>query len=467
MPLTSESFSTKQPGKTTLPAASMKEHKNIPVTKVQRATRFITTGAKIGRNYLKHYGKKLVDPTTTKDQLHEDNATDIYDSLSKLKGSALKVAQMLSMDKNILPKAYQQQFSMAQYSAPPLSYPLVAKTFQTYFGKAPGQIFDSFSHQAINAASMGQVHKATLKGKTLAVKVQYPGVSDSVKSDLAMVRPIALSMFKLNPVEYEEFIGEVESRLLEEADYVLELKRSMEMSLKSKGLKNVVFPTYYPALSAPKILTMDWLDGQLFGEFVKTGRPPQEVANLIGQTLWDFYHFQFHQLKAVHADPHPGNFIITPESKLGVIDFGCIKVIPEDFYDLYFQLLYKDVLNDAERLDAIFYAMRFIYPDDSAQEKKFFRAVFIELLELLGRPFHTPSFDFGDPTYFETLYRVGEKLSNMKELRESKKARGLKHALYVNRTYFGLYSMLNQLGTVVDTRSFVPEWRGIGKSLSH
>ena len=117
----------------------MKEQNSIPTTKVQRAGKFITTGAKIGRNYLKHYGKKLVDPTTTREQLHEDNATDIYDSLSKLKGSALKVAQMLSMDKNLLPKAYQQQFSMAQYSAPPLSYPLVVKTFQTYFGKAPVQ----------------------------------------------------------------------------------------------------------------------------------------------------------------------------------------------------------------------------------------------------------------------------------------------------------------------------------------
>src|ERR1044071_3653241 len=103
----------------------MKEFEKIPVTKVQRATKFITTGAKIGTNYLKHYGKKLVNPDLTRDQLHEDNATDIYNSLSELKGSALKVAQMLSMDKNLLPQAYQQKFAMAQYSAPPLSYPLV------------------------------------------------------------------------------------------------------------------------------------------------------------------------------------------------------------------------------------------------------------------------------------------------------------------------------------------------------
>ena len=92
----------------------MKEFTKIPVTKVERATKFITTGAKIGSNYIKHYSKKLIDPEKNRDELHEDNAKDIYNSLSELKGSALKVAQMLSMDKNLLPTAYQPKFSMAQ-----------------------------------------------------------------------------------------------------------------------------------------------------------------------------------------------------------------------------------------------------------------------------------------------------------------------------------------------------------------
>ena len=95
----------------------VKEQKNIPIGKVQRASKFISTGAKIGTNYLKHYSKKLVNPAISKEELHQDNATDIYNSLSQLKGSALKVAQMLSMDKNLLPTAYQNQFALAQYSA--------------------------------------------------------------------------------------------------------------------------------------------------------------------------------------------------------------------------------------------------------------------------------------------------------------------------------------------------------------
>ncbi len=428
----------------------MKEFKKIPVTKVQRASKFITTGAKIGGNYLKHYSKKLVNSDQTRDQLHEDNANDIYNSLSELKGSALKIAQMLSMDKNLLPSAYQQKFAMAQYSAPPLSYPLVVKTFQKYFGKGPEQIFDTFTHNAINAASMGQVHQATLGGKKLAVKIQYPGVADSVKSDLAMVKPIALSMFKLNPVEYDEFIQEVEMRMMEETDYVLELERSIDLSKKSNHLKNVVFPKYYHEFSTSRILVMDWLEGKPLGQILTTPLPEGEGSKL-GQAMWDFYHFQMHQIRAVHADPHPGNFIITPEFSLGIIDFGCVKVISDEFYKTYFTLLDPTLLTDSKRIEDVFYKLRFIYPDDSPKEKAFFIALFSRLVELLARPFHHAEFDFSDKIYFETLFNFGDELSNMKDLRQSKKARGVRDAIYINRTYFGLYSILHDLKAKVRT----------------
>jgi predicted unusual protein kinase regulating ubiquinone biosynthesis (AarF/ABC1/UbiB family) len=428
----------------------MKEFTKIPVTKVERATKFITTGAKIGSNYLKHYSKKLVDPGKNRDELHEDNAKDIYNSLSELKGSALKVAQMLSMDKNLLPAAYQQKFSMAQYSAPPLSYPLVVKTFQKYFGKGPEQLFESFSKKAVNAASMGQVHLAVKDGKRLAVKIQYPGVGDSVKSDLAMVKPIALRMFKLNPVEYNEFIQEVELRMMEETDYELELKRSIDLSKRSSHIPNIVFPKYYQEYSSPKILAMDWIEGKPLGEVLKNPLPGG-IGNVLGQAMWDFYHFQMHTLKSVHADPHPGNFIVTPDFQLGIIDFGCVKVIPEPFYDVYFQLLDRELLNDSKRLEKVFYELRFIYEDDPKREREFFINLFTQLVELLSLPFKSDRFDFADKAYFKTLFEFGEKLSSMKELRESKRARGVRDALYINRTYFGLYNLLHELQANIRT----------------
>lgn len=238
--------------------------------------------------------------------------------------------------------------------------------------------------------------------------------------------------------------------MLEETDYELELRRSMELSQATRHIANLVFPTYYPEFSSPRILVMDWLDGQPLGEALKRGLPTAK-AKKAGQALWDFYHFQMHTLKAVHADPHPGNFIITPDYKLGIIDFGCVKVIPESFYKLYFQLLDPELLTDEKRKLNVFFKLRFIHESDSAGEKKFFERLFTQLVELLNRPFRTESFNFADKTYFDELFAFGERLSKMKELRESKKPRGVRDALYINRTYFGLYNILHDLKAQVNT----------------
>ena len=433
----------------------MKEQQSIPTSKVARATKFVKTGVKIGGNYLKYNVKKIVDSSTTKEQLHTDNATDIYDSLSELKGSALKVAQMLSMDRNVLPRAYVDRFQMSQYSAPPLSGPLVVKTFNNYFGKTPGELFDTFEMSAINAASIGQVHLATKNGKKLAVKIQYPGVANSISSDLKMVKPMAVRLFGLNENDIERYMGEVESKLLEETDYDLELQRSVEISEACAHISGLIFPKYYPELSASRILTMDWLEGQHMKDFLLTS-PSQEVRNKIGQSLWDFYDFQVHQLRQVHADPHPGNFLMRPDGTMGVIDFGCVKVIPDFFYDNYFALINPDTVQDEARTEEIFYNLEFLVKADSAADKRMFSDLFKTMIGLLGKPFAVDEFDFGDEGYFDSVYEFADELAKVEELKNSKVARGSQHGLYINRTYFGLYSMLNELKAKVVTHK--PAW---------
>jgi len=433
----------------------LKEQQSIPTTKVQRAAKFISTGAKVGGNYVKHYAKKMVNPSMDREELHQNNATDIYNSLSQLKGSALKVAQMMSMDKNLMPRAYQDKFTMAQYSAPPLSYPLVVKTFQKYFDKSPDQIFDTFTKSAVNAASIGQVHKATLGDKSLAVKVQYPGVSDSVSSDLKLVRPFALRILNMNEKELDHYMSEVEEKLLEETDYILEVRRSREISEACSHIPNLSFPTYYDELSAERIITMDWIEGSHLKEWLET-KPSQISRNQIGQALWDFYHHQVHNLKQVHADPHPGNFILQKNDQLGVIDFGCVKVIPEDFYQGYFALIQKSLLVNATELDQIFFDLEFISDRDTPEEQVYFKAVFTEMISLLGKPFHVDKFDFSDDGFFDRIFELGDRVSNDKLFRKSNQARGSRHGLYVNRTYFGLYNLLNQLQAEVVTTK--PDW---------
>ena len=324
----------------------MKTIDSIPTSKIQRATKLVQTGAKVGVNYIKYYGDKFVkNDTEAKEKLNKNNAEDIYDGLKKLKGSALKVAQMLSMEKSILPQAYVEKFSLAQFSVPPLSPALVVKTFKNYFGKHPNEIFDSFNTNSTNAASIGQVHEATLDGKKLAVKIQYPGVAESISSDLALVKPIAIKMFNIKGKDSDKYFKEVENKLVEETNYVLEVEQSKAVVEACKHIPNLDFPEYYEEYSSERIITMDWKSGEHLSEFVARNTD-QELFNKIGQALWDFYMYQMHMLRKVHADPHPGNFLVSEKGELIALDFGCMKEVPDSFYTPYFELARKEVMND-------------------------------------------------------------------------------------------------------------------------
>ncbi|MDH3708456.1 MAG: AarF/UbiB family protein [Cyclobacteriaceae bacterium] len=433
----------------------MKEQVKIPTGKVRRATRFLATGAKVGGNYVKHYTKKVLTGDSDETDLHQSNAEDIFESLSELKGSVLKVAQMLSLDKQALPVEYLRKFSEAHYQTPPLSYPLVVRTFRQELGCSPSDFFDTFSKNAVNAASIGQVHRATKEGKTLAVKIQYPGVAQSVSSDLKMAYPIAKTLFKMNPQDLQQYMKEVEEKLLEETDYQLELERSIDLSQRCAHLDNLVFPTYYPQWSSKRIITMDWQPGCHLEEWLEKSAD-QETRNRIGQTLWDFYQYQIHHLRQLHADPHPGNFIVRDNGQVAVIDFGCIKELPEDFYHSYFKLLDPQQLNHPNLRESLFLELGFLHQDDEPQHREFFERTFTESIELLGRPFFQEYFDFSDSGYFEEIYEMGSELSKAPQMRNSKHGRGSRHGLYLNRTYFGLYYLLHHLGAKVQTQRFLP-----------
>lgn len=431
----------------------MKTLDHIPTSKIGRTTELVKTGAKIGANYLKYYSKKAINPSLERSTLDHDNASDIYDGLKSLKGSALKVAQMLSMDKSILPGAYVEKFSLAQFSVPPLSAPLVRKTFKKYHGAYPEDIYDSFSKDSINAASIGQVHKASKNGKELAVKIQYPGVADSISSDLALVKPIAVKMFNLKGDDSKRYFKEVEDKLLEETNYELEVEQSIAITTACDHIPHLKFPKYYPELSNKRIITMDWMHGQHLSEFAKTNFT-KEIGDQLGQSLWDFYMFQMHGLRAVHADPHPGNFLISKNNELIAIDFGCIKKVPDAFYQPYFELAIPESINNPAVFKEKLFELEILRSDDSDKEVAYFSALFHEMLSLFTRPFQEREFDFSDADFWDQITALSEKYSSDKELRKMNGNRGSKHFLYINRTFFGLYNLLHDLKSTVQTMNY-------------
>lgn len=428
----------------------MSGQRSIPKHKLARAASLTFTGAKIGVNYARRVGKSVLTGDNNREELHARTAADAYASFSRLKGGPLKVAQMLSLDTELLPKAYIEQFSKAQYTAPPLSYPLVAKTFRRELGKAPNEIFDHFEKKAAAGASIGQVHRATKNGHEYAVKIQYPGVAASLDNDLNMVRPIASRLFSIGNEALDLYFDEVRERLTEETDYHLELRRSVELAKASSQLPNVRFPNYYPEMSSSKILVMDWVDGQHLDQFAASDAPAEDKQK-IAQALWDFYDHQIHELRSFHADPHPGNFLVR-DGELWILDFGCVKSLEPDFYEDLFMLMSPNHTSEDGSLDEILLRLGIFLKNDTSEIKTKLRPVFRESIQLLSRPFLTDAFDFDDPAYLDEIRAFGERTRKDRELERLQAGRGNSESLYVNRSYFGLYNLMGLLGAKIRAR---------------
>ncbi len=427
----------------------MKDQTSIPKHKLTRAASLAGTGVKIGVNYLKYKGRKALTGNDDKTEFHEKTAADTYKTFSKLKGGPLKLAQMLSMDKSLIPAQYADEFSKAQYSAPPLSYPLVVRSFQREMGKSPTEVFDTFTNKAAAGASIGQVHKATKDGATYAVKIQYPGVADSLHSDLAMVKPIAMKLFSLDAKSLDPYLTEVETRLLEETNYELELARSIELAEKSSNLSITRFPKYYEEFSSRRIITMDWVDGLQLDQYAVSDAS-QEEKNRIAQALWDFYAHQVHNLRVFHADPHPGNFLVK-DGELWILDFGCVKELSDEFYQGYFKLMEPVVFQSRANLKPALYDVDLLLEEDDEVTVEKLLGVFQESIELLNTPYLAGTYDFSNKEFFDQLAAFGEKTRLDKELQSINSARGKADALYLNRTFFGVYNLMGMLKAKVNT----------------
>ncbi len=427
----------------------MSTQERIRSHRLDRMAALAGAGARVGMNYLKHYGRQAISGRADPDVLQEQNASEVFRTFSELKGGPLKLAQMLSIDQSLLPPAYAKQFARAQYSAPPLSYPLVVRTFRREFGKDPREIFDTFEPQAAHAASIGQVHRATRGGHAFAVKVQYPGVAESLRSDLGVVKPIALQILGLRERDVAAYFREVEARLLEETDYEKELRSAMELSAACAHLPHIRFPEYHPEFSSRRVITMDWMNGEPFDVFAD-GPAPQDLRDSIGQALWDFYAHQIHDLRVFHADPHPGNFLVSGDG-LCVLDFGCTKTIDAAFHAKQFAFLDPALETNPARLAATMESMAILLPTDTPAQRTHLMELCKKSLELLARPFRTGHFDFGDPAFMSAIYELGEENRKNDTLRGIRGQRGSADTIYLNRTFFGLYSLLTRLRARIQT----------------
>ena len=403
-------------------------------------------GLKVGTNYAKYHLQKRLGPKhqeTSINKLHENNARHLYKEFTRLRGSALKLAQALSLDHSILPEEFVDVMTQAQYQVPPINKALVRSIIKRELGSYPEKLFIQFNPEAIAAASIGQVHRATLKdGRDVAVKIQYPNVRETIASDLGMAKMIFRQI--RNSQSLDSYFKEVKSRLLEETDYLLE-GRSVNFFHDRYSHGDFLTPQYIPELSTEKVLTMTYIEGRHLKDFTE-GNPSQAERDKFGQLLWDFFHAQINPSRSVHADTHPGNFLYTPDGKLGIIDFGCVKNCPKHFFDAFIELVPAHLDNDEKRIEELYTDLEMIKPEpvDPEYEKQFF-AFCRSFGDLVVQPYRGDIFDFGDPAFGQNLRELATIAASQPE------PRGSRHFVYIARVNLGLFHMLMKLKSRIRT----------------
>ena len=414
--------------------------------------------AHAGITHIGHRARQLTrddsDKVAARDRHEVELGRILFRALNQLKGTALKVSQLLSMEADFLPAGIRRELAKGCYQVTPLNRALVHKVFTREFGLAPEEIFAQFEPHSFAAASLGQVHRASLAdGTKVAVKVQYPGIASSIGSDIRMLQSILQTLAMgsdLMPRKelIDRMMHEIEHKLAEELDYEHEAGQ-LRWFGAHVSLPGIVIPQALEQQSSRRVLTMQHLEGLHLEPWLATN-PTQAERDHFGQLLYDWFWHSVRQLGRLHADPHPGNFLFMPDGQLGVLDFGCTKTISGEFCKAIAQGW--AALLDAPSEDN-YAQVREAYIAIGVITNELSLADFIEtlipaikpIIHWQLEPFRSHSFDFSHKSPYPSPER-----SNSKTMMNI--AAGFHEDLpYFDRAFLGLMHMLKQIGATVVT----------------
>ncbi|CAA6806176.1 MAG: Ubiquinone biosynthesis monooxygenase UbiB [uncultured Sulfurovum sp.] len=425
--------------------------KKIPITKLSRGKvagkamfkiSVVSSKGAVKRAFMSKEEKEV-----SKSDTHAQIAKVIIDSLGELKGVSVKIAQQIALGLPFLPQEYLDEISKSFNSIPPINKALIRKIIKQELHDYPQNVFDTFDNNAFGAASLGQVHKATLDGKALAVKVQYPGIASSIESDLSVIN-FGLKRFAKGQ-DIDHLMQEVEQRLTEEVNYELEAANT-KFYEKHLNHELIVVPSVIENLSSKSVLTSTFLEGKGFEEFLKSN-PSEAVRNHYAQLIFDSFFIGLYRLKMIHADPNPGNFIFMTDNMLGMIDFGCVKKVDKEFLKEFSKLhvLLIDKVSDEEVTEQ--YAnVNMVDRGDKAEMLAFYQSTIKPLDRIYIEIFEEEKFDFKknadfSQRGFNTIMKV------------QKSQRHAVHKvnadyIFIDRTLLGYYNIFEKMEATIDTR---------------
>lgn len=382
---------------------------------------------------------------------HIRNAMRIVDGSKELKGAFMKLVQMLSMRDDILPTEALKVLSIVQSQVPPMDYALIREQVKRELGRFPETLFRSFDEEAFAAASLGQVHRAVLKsGQAVVVKVQYPGVDETVNQDLQNIKAL-LQVFTMigrdvmrQKIDYRDLYRELEERLHEELDYVNEAKNIALFRGLLRDDPEVVIPEVFPEVSSRRVLTMSRIEGYPFADILKPG-VDQSLKDWVAIKYFRLVWRQIFEFGALHTDPHPGNYLVTYHPKLAILDFGSIRIFPDEIRRAYLDLAVAILHRDRRKIAQCCVRLGFVDEHDDISSLG-------RIAEIIFEPVLTDR--VYDPRQYDSLQRGMEVASIGLENRLFKVAG---HRVFLTRALIGLDAYLKQLGTVTNWHRILVE----------
>jgi len=433
----------KEPPAGTAPGRAERE---IPTGRLGRFARLSALGTQVGGAYLGQKVKGWFQDegarTRALVETHVRTAARMADTLGHMKGAVMKLGQMLSMaEGEVVPSELAGVLRTLQAQAPYLPWPRIREQVERELGAPPEVRFAAFDPEPAAAASLGQVHRAASHdGRALAVKVQYPGIDRTIRSDLGNLKTLLKAGgFVLGQVDIDEIFAELQDMLLAEVDYLNEAGNLRAFGERYAGDSRVHVPEVFPGECSERVLTMEWVDGLPLDAFLATD-PPREARDRAGATLVDLVCDQFLTWETLHADPQAGNYLFRPDGTVVLLDFGCVKRFPPEFVAAYRELIRACLEGRTEDGLDVFESLGFFKPSRRRQ-----------VAPLLWRI----SALFVAPYAEDRPYTFGEEDLVARGLAEKEAAlssgavfslRPPRDLVYLHRAVIGMYFLLGRLG---------------------
>lgn len=395
---------------------------SIPTGRVRRTAKVAgLAGGQTARNYATRAANLTRDPDGRREaagRRQAEAAEQILEVLGNMKGAAMKVGQVASfIDTGAFPEEFQERIQAKlvelRDSAPQVSFKEMKKVIESELGEKLSDAFADFDEDALAAASIGQVYRATLHdGRRVAVKVQYPGVAQAVRSDLQNLGLLMRVAKKIAPgMDAKAMTVEIKERISDELDYEQEAQAQRAFQRAFRGHPFVVVPDVITDLSREKVLVTEWADGIGFEEVRKLG---QADRDRYGEIIFRFFFGSLYRNAHFSGDPHPGNFRFLDDGRVAFLDFGMTKRVAPAHVEEEKKAFRLGIEGDAEGLFDQLGSMGFFDPGDEVMQPgpvlEHFRSVtswYVDDREVtLGKDVVAQVLiDFGDPRsdYWEML----------------------------------------------------------------